>query len=468
MPGEKSVYQLKVTLDDSKPPIWRRILVPGNTTLYNLHEILQIVMGWENYHLHMFTIEGQIYGDPEDDEYGDLGTKDETRYRLDQLDLYEKSKFSYEYDFGDGWEHTILVEKILAPEKGAQYPVCVKGKRACPPEDVGGVWGYQNFLEAIADPEHEEHEEYLVWIGGEFNPEAFDLNEVNGALRAFEPARSRRTLRYEPEEDFDFMPSEEEQRATAEKLGNWAENLNQEQKDAFEALPLRRDMITFLEYLAENRTVGTQSTGNLPLKAVHAIGEKFVNPLVLEETIGDKTYRVRSEDEVWPLVFVHTLAYFANLVMGGPSRIWKVTADGELFPQMPSPIQVFYLFTCWWAQIDWAIAYPVSGLADGLPVDFKAEALESLRKLPEKENAPFEPFADDLIVQSGLEWYSQDRTFVEFLKRSVVERVLVNPMVRFGVLECQYGTENISGHDYKKLASIRLTPVGKGMLDLLK
>ena len=113
MSGDKSVYQLKVTLDDSKPPIWRRILVSENITLDSLHEILQIVMGWENYHLHMFTINGQIYGDPEDDEYGYLGTKNEARYRLDQLSLREKSKFSYEYDFGDSWDHTILVEKIL-------------------------------------------------------------------------------------------------------------------------------------------------------------------------------------------------------------------------------------------------------------------------------------------------------------------------------------------------------------------
>jgi hypothetical protein len=204
MPVDKSVYQLQVTLDRSKPPIWRRILVPGNFTLYNLHEILQLVMGWENYHLHMFTIDDQIYGDPEDDEYGDLGTKDETHYRLDQLDLRERSKFSYEYDFGDSWDHTILVEKILAAEKGVRYPICLKGKHACPPEDVGGVWGYQNFLEAIADPEHEEYEEYLVWIGGEFDPEAFDQDEVNQALRAFEPARGRRTVRYEPEDDFRF------------------------------------------------------------------------------------------------------------------------------------------------------------------------------------------------------------------------------------------------------------------------
>ena len=157
MPNPKSVYQLKATLKNSKPAIWRRILVPENSTLSILHDILQIVMGWTNSHLHMFKVDGQIFGDPEDDETGELDTKNEARYRLNQLSLREKAKFSYEYDFGDSWEHIIQLEKILPAEKGVHYPLCLDGKRACPPEDVGGVWGYQNFLEAIADPRHEQH-----------------------------------------------------------------------------------------------------------------------------------------------------------------------------------------------------------------------------------------------------------------------------------------------------------------------
>jgi hypothetical protein len=183
MSKSQSIYQLKVTLNDSKPPIWRRVLVPENITLYELHEIIQTVMGWGNYHLHMFTIAGQIYGDPEDDEFGDLGTKNEKRYRLSQFVSREGFKFRYEYDFGDSWLHDLIVEKILPVEKEMRYPVCIKGKRACPPEDVGGVWGYDDFLEAIADPEHEEHDEYMEWIGGDFDPEAFDLDEVNQLLQ---------------------------------------------------------------------------------------------------------------------------------------------------------------------------------------------------------------------------------------------------------------------------------------------
>lgn len=127
----------------------------------------------------MFKIEGLIYGDTADDEYGDPGNIDEAKVKLSQVVQLEGQKIHYEYDFGDSWCHTLLVEKILPPQEGIRDPVCLKGKRACPPEDVGGVWGYEYFLKAIRDPNHDEHEEYLNWIGGEFDPEAFDLEEVN-------------------------------------------------------------------------------------------------------------------------------------------------------------------------------------------------------------------------------------------------------------------------------------------------
>ena len=142
--------------------------------------------------LHMFKIAGQIYGDPADDGSGMLGTKNETLYRINQFSLREKSKFSYVYDFGDSWSHTILVEKITSTDPSAYYPVCVPGKRACTPEDVGDIWGYADFLEAIADSTHEEHDEMLEWAGGEYDPEGFDLVEVNEALRFIKPARGCR------------------------------------------------------------------------------------------------------------------------------------------------------------------------------------------------------------------------------------------------------------------------------------
>jgi hypothetical protein len=184
------IYQIQVTLDGIHPPIGRRILVPGNITLLKLHDILQIVMGWEDYHLHMFTIEGSIYGNPRDDEYGDLGTLDEASFTLNQVVYGEKQRFTYEYDFGDSWDHTLLVEKISPPEEGIRYPVCLKGKRACPPEDVGGMWGYENFLEAIRDPNHDEHEEYLMWVGGEFDPETLTLRRSTFSYTAWGEAEA--------------------------------------------------------------------------------------------------------------------------------------------------------------------------------------------------------------------------------------------------------------------------------------
>ncbi|MEB2287951.1 MAG: plasmid pRiA4b ORF-3 family protein [Anaerolineae bacterium] len=182
--SETSIYQLKVTLRDSKPPIWRRVLVPGDITLGELHDVIQAVMDWDNSHLHQFTFPDRYYSDPFfglDERVGNVG--DENRVILSRIVPGEKFKFMYEYDFGDSWEHIILVEKILPPDPGQQLPVCVKGARACPPEDVGGIWGYYGFLEALQDPNHPDHNMYLEWIDGEWDAEAFDLNEVNDQLQ---------------------------------------------------------------------------------------------------------------------------------------------------------------------------------------------------------------------------------------------------------------------------------------------
>ncbi len=141
------VYQIKVTLKGSKPPIWRRMQVTRTTTLAQLHQILQCVMGWEGYHLYRFDISGMEYGDPSMVE--EMEGEDARRVTLETLVRGEKDKFLYEYDFGDSWDHELLVEKVLPYEAGKRYPVCLTGKRACPPEDCGGIWGYASFLEAI-------------------------------------------------------------------------------------------------------------------------------------------------------------------------------------------------------------------------------------------------------------------------------------------------------------------------------
>ncbi len=177
-------YQIKVTLRDSQPPIWRRIQVRGDITLAKLHRILQRVMGWEDAHLHQFIVQGERYGVPDQEDVGPRKTRDERKYKLSDVIPGENSQCAYLYDFGDNWEHVLEIEKALPPEEGVRYPLCLAGGRACPPEDVGGIPGYENFLEAIRDSQHPEHEELLAWAGGAFNPKEFDVDQINQKLRS--------------------------------------------------------------------------------------------------------------------------------------------------------------------------------------------------------------------------------------------------------------------------------------------
>ncbi|BAY16486.1 phage integrase / plasmid pRiA4b ORF-3-like protein (plasmid) [Anabaenopsis circularis NIES-21] len=180
--SDQTVYQLKITLKNIRPPIWRRIQVLSSTTLEQLHLIAQEVMGWDNYHMHSFSIAGIDYGQPQPE----FNVRSEKTVKLSQVVKGEKSKFFYTYDFGDSWEHEILVEKELPSTPDTNYPVCITGKRACPPEDCGGSWGYAELLEIISDPSHPEYEERMEWVGESFNPDIFDLNEVNQRLREFQ------------------------------------------------------------------------------------------------------------------------------------------------------------------------------------------------------------------------------------------------------------------------------------------
>jgi hypothetical protein len=178
------IYQFKVTLMGSRPPIWRRLQVSAKTDLESLHVILQIAFGWTDSHLHQFLIDGQSYSLPEFglDEFGDE-IQNERRVKLGSLGLEAKKKFGDEYDFGDSWEHQVVVEKVIEKEPGVAYPKCVGGKRSGPPEDCGGVWGYERLQEVIKDPADEEHESMMEWLGGSFDPEAFNEKEINEELK---------------------------------------------------------------------------------------------------------------------------------------------------------------------------------------------------------------------------------------------------------------------------------------------
>jgi hypothetical protein len=179
---DRLLYQLKVTLRDVDPPIWRRIQVWEDTSLDQLHRILQIVMGWEDCHLHEFRIGRRLYSIPDaDDDLYERKVIDERRQQLKHVLPRVGTLFQYLYDFGDSWDHDLLLEAILLPDSAQQYPCCVTGERHCPPEDVGGPVGFEDYLSALADPQHEEHESWLRWRGP-FDPDAFSISDINRQL----------------------------------------------------------------------------------------------------------------------------------------------------------------------------------------------------------------------------------------------------------------------------------------------
>jgi hypothetical protein len=190
-PGEP-VDQVKITLAEvDSPQVWRRLLVPAGMRLDRLHQVIQAAMGWDNYHLHVFSDGRTQYGRPDDQ----LPFRDERTATLGDLLPREGSRAGYTYDFGDDWEHQLVLEQQLAAEPGRIYPVCVAGAGACPPEDCGGAWGYQHLREVLADPASEEHQDMLAWLGldkaSDFDPHCFDIDQANRALAAVaaQPAR---------------------------------------------------------------------------------------------------------------------------------------------------------------------------------------------------------------------------------------------------------------------------------------
>jgi hypothetical protein len=178
------VVSLKITLKGTKPPIWRRVLVPGAFSLGELHNVIQAAMGWYNSHLHVFEVGDRHYGDRRMVDH----VADENRITLNGVMKAGVTRFSYTYDFGDNWEHGIVIEKTQPVVPGVSYPRCAAGKLPCPPEDCGGVRGYRELLEILADPEHPEHQERMEWVDDDaLGPAEFDLDLVNVML-----ARGRR------------------------------------------------------------------------------------------------------------------------------------------------------------------------------------------------------------------------------------------------------------------------------------
>ncbi len=185
------IYQLKVTLLGTMPPIWRRLLVPATLTLAQLHDVLQAAMGWQDCHMHEFSAGRRHFGkpDPEDRLMGIPPVENECTVRLASVLGRVGAKLIYTYDMGDSWEHGIVLEKRLPADPGTAYLACTGGERSCPPEDCGGIPGFYDLLDALGDPMHEQHNELRDWVGDDYDPDAFSIDEIN---RMLAPRRGRR------------------------------------------------------------------------------------------------------------------------------------------------------------------------------------------------------------------------------------------------------------------------------------
>jgi len=182
----EKIFTLRVSLDGSSPEIWRRFQMADNMTLRDLHSALQIVMGWEDCHLHEFEMKGRRYAAPApDDSLCECEDNDERETSLRDVLRRKGQKIKYTYDFGDGWEHTILVEATGSPEEGVHYPVCLGGERACPPEDSGSLWGYYSKLKVPENPNDENYGGIKERMRSDFDPDAFSIDKVNEALKDF-------------------------------------------------------------------------------------------------------------------------------------------------------------------------------------------------------------------------------------------------------------------------------------------
>lgn len=178
----KQVFQFRLDLEGIHPPVWRRIQVPADFTLSRLHRVIQAVMDWRDCHLHEFIVAGRACGVPDPDYDDDRDVLDDRTVQLRDLNLSVGSRIEYLYDFGDNWHHVLELEEVLISDTEDVRPWCLGGDRKTPPEDVGGIPGYEEFLEALSDPNHEEHNHMKSWVGRPFDPGKFSVEEANARL----------------------------------------------------------------------------------------------------------------------------------------------------------------------------------------------------------------------------------------------------------------------------------------------
>jgi len=450
---------LRIKIRGIDPSIWRQIKISSDATLLDLHYVIQYAFGWMNSHLFLFNIGSMKFVHTPDWE------EDAYRFQAAALaalggfipKLVQKGgEFSYIYDMGDDWVHEILVETIEDSPRTFSGAICLDGKRAGPPENIGGVPGYYRLIEDLRDSTSEDYALTWGWLGFVYNPEAFNLDSTNLFIQDYFDAAqlshdslwARDFPVYKP--GFDFIHA-------------WTDD--PEHLGYAEEVPLRRDVMTLLTYLREHKVKGTKATGNFPRKAIRGITAGFVNPPILDEQIGDQEYKLRTEDEVLDLLFIHHFVNLAGLVVGGENKPWRVTHLGNLFMDRTPLEQAWFLTKFWFYDFDWDNCYPFDNvtLNDHLGA-FQKVLLKLILGYPTGRPVEITKVLADLDRTSPgwISFLGYDKMPV-FTQRHYFEKIIVEPFEKLGLFETiKEESEHFKG--YYDFTHIIMTDYGKALL----
>ncbi|MBW6465630.1 MAG: plasmid pRiA4b ORF-3 family protein [Brevefilum sp.] len=424
---------LKISLKHIKPPIWRQIRISSASSLLDLHFVIQHAFGWTNSHLFIFKIGSMEFVYPphwEEDAFkfqsAELAILDELIPKL----ISPGEKFSYVYDMGDNWHHEILIEDIQDTSQPLHGAICLAGARACPPEDVGSLPGYFQLLEDLKRPSSEQFMHTQSWLGYVYDPEAFDLGEVNLYLRDYFKSTqlsdhslwSQDLPLHHPSIDF---------------VSGWLNQLSPKDREYAQDLAFRKDVVHFLTYVRDHEVKGTKATGNFPLKDIRAIVAGFVNPIVLDQRIGDKIYKLRTEDEVIELLFMHKFLNIGGLILGGENMRWELTRLGEKFLESKPEEQAWFLTKVWFYQFNWEFCYPFYDIE--LETDifrFQRPLLKLLERYPIRKPVEIDRLIMDLDrALPGWIRSHRNNNYIQLAKRHFLLAIVIEPFEKFGLIE---------------------------------
>ena len=327
----KIIYQIQIELLRSRPGIWRRLLVPSEMLLSDLHKVIQTTMGWTNSHLHQFIKDRTFYTEriPDDDLWDEMNNVDYKKMKISDLLLKENDTIVYEYDFGDGWEHEIVLERILSAEENTFYPVCIGGRKKCPPEDCGGIPGYINMLSILDQPDHEEYESYITWLGGKFDPENFNVEFVNTLLQ-----RKKFGLPDPTDDDQILQYSGEYEGYSTNEMQNILSHTFEEDslvklqtlsEEDYKKIPLFNQIKILANLIAESQELKLTKKGFLPVKAV---AELYSRGIMKDEYIERKISRLYKETDSHTIYLPRIILEISGLTKKRNNKI-SLTKKGE-------------------------------------------------------------------------------------------------------------------------------------------